>query len=121
MLSMSRKFWNLQAYKRKMLMKRILSVFLIVSLLVTVLTSCLHSGDDVDASVTQHVHIFSRANCISPKTCECGATEGKPTYKHSFEGGACTVCGEGEDFMSAFARIFSSRGSSVPPGFLPIG
>ena len=99
-------------------MKRILSVFLIVLLLVTVLTSCLHSGDDVDASVTQHVHIFSRANCISPKTCECGATEGKPTYKHSFEGGACTVCGEGEDFMSAFARILTdSSTGNVRDGF----
>ena len=99
-------------------MRRILSVFLIILLIITMLVSCERDGDDTDATATQHVHIFSRANCISPKTCECGATEGKPTNVHHFEGGSCTVCGIGEDFMSAFARILTdSETGAVREGF----
>lgn len=98
-------------------MRRILSVFLILLLIITMLVSC-KLGYDADALATQHMHIFSKANCISPKTCECGAIEGKPTNIHRFEGRVCTVCGIGEDFMSAFARILTdAETGAVCEGF----
>lgn len=40
-----------------------------------------------------HTHSFSAATCTKPKTCACGATEGKAAG-HSFENGKCTACGE---------------------------
>lgn len=42
-----------------------------------------------------HTHSFSAATCTKPKTCECGATEGKATG-HSFANGKCTACGEAD-------------------------
>lgn len=45
-----------------------------------------------------HTHNFSEANCVSPKTCECGATEGSVT-EHSWISATCSspktceICG----------------------------
>ena len=78
------------------------------------------------ATQPAHVHIFSNATCTSPKTCSCGATEGKAnghewkdatcsdpqtcmvcgttsgtTVDHSFFDGKCLNCGEDDpDFNS---------------------
>jgi len=60
-------------------MKRILSLLLVVLILSCSLVSCdIADSGDTQEPITQHVHIFEKANCRSPKTCECGATEGKP-------------------------------------------
>ena len=40
-----------------------------------------------------HEHVFGEATCTTPATCECGVTEGE-ALGHSFENGACSVCGE---------------------------
>lgn len=75
-------------------MKRILSLLFAVALLSCSLVSCdmvRGVGGDLPP-VTQHVHIFDKATCQSPKTCECGATEGKPLNRHNFEGGVCVDC-----------------------------
>ena len=80
--------------KNTRLMKRILSLLFAVALLSCSLVSCdmvRGVGGDLPP-VTQHVHIFDKATCQSPKTCECGATEGKPLNRHNFEGGVCVDC-----------------------------
>lgn len=68
-----------------------------------------------------HVHSFGSATCTAPKTCFCGATEGKPnghawkdatcsepktctvcgttsglTVGHNFSDGSCTTCGKAD-------------------------
>ncbi len=70
-------------------MKKVLSLILALILLVSCLISCENSSSE-----TEHTHQFSDADCKSPKSCECGATEGARTQTHSFENGVCTICGK---------------------------
>ena len=47
---------------------------------------------------TEHAHVFSVATCTAPKTCDCGATDGKASG-HNWKNATCTepktckVCG----------------------------
>ena len=94
-------------------MKRILSLLLVVLMLSCSLVSCARTdGDDDQGGVTQHVHIFEKANCQSPKTCECGATEGKPLNKHNFEEGVCVDCEK--KLIVELARIVTDPGTEKP-------
>ena len=95
-------------------MKRILSVLFAVLLLSCSLTAC-DIADGVGSDlppVTQHVHIFEKANCQSPKTCECGATEGKPLNRHNFEDGVCVDCEK--TLIVELARIVTDPGMEQP-------
>ena len=72
-------------------------------------------------TVPPHTHNFNAATCIAPKTCACGATEGKAnghnwkdatcsepktctvcgatsglTAGHNFSNGKCTTCGKAD-------------------------
>lgn len=49
------------------------------------------SSEDT-SSVEEHKHSFAAANCVSPKVCACGATEGA-ALGHSFANGTCARCG----------------------------
>ena len=45
---------------------------------------------------TEHTHVFSDATCTTPKTCECGATEGNPkghAYEDVVTAPTCTESG----------------------------
>ena len=45
---------------------------------------------------TEHTHIFSNSTCTTPKTCECGATEGSPkghSYVETVKAPTCTQAG----------------------------
>ena len=48
--------------------------------------SLIESSEEVSS---QHQHVFSEATCITPKTCECGATEGD-TLNHEWKSATCT-------------------------------
>jgi hypothetical protein len=57
------------------------------------LTSCGDNGNGgTPGGDPPHVHAFSDATCTTPKTCECGETEGE-ALGHSFTDGKCTACG----------------------------
>ena len=77
-------------------MKRILSLILVIVLISCSLVSCRQNSDDpavtTAATTAPHVHVFSKATCNAPKTCECGATEGKLSNKHNFQDGVCVDC-----------------------------
>ena len=94
-------------------MKRILSLLLVVLILSCSLVSCdIADGGDTQEPITQHVHIFEKANCRSPKTCECGATEGKPLNRHNFEDGVCVDCEK--TLVVELARIVTDPGMEQP-------
>ena len=69
----------------------------------TVPTAAPTTAPPVETTVTPttapvHTHSFSKATCVSPKTCACGVTEGKATG-HDWREATCTepktcaVCG----------------------------
>ena len=91
-------------------MKRILSLFLAILLLAFCFASCVRNDDD--ENITQHVHIFENADCTSPKVCECGATEGKPSNSHNFKDGVCTKCTK--KLIVELARMVTVPGSNQP-------
>lgn len=93
-------------------MKRILSLLLAVLLLSCTLVSCDRDGGGNGGVDPQHVHIFEKASCKSPKTCECGATEGKPLNKHNFEDGVCVDCEK--KLIIELARIVTDPGMEKP-------
>ena len=93
-------------------MKNIKSIVLLLLTLTVVLafaTSCDVPEFVKDFLPNEHVHAFADATCTSPKTCECGATEGEALGHNAIEvfGKAptctepgqtnfvyCDVCGE---------------------------
>ena len=94
-------------------MKRILSMLLTILLLSLSLVSCqIGGGDDSAPAVTQHVHIFEKATCQSPKTCECGATEGKVSNTHNFKDGLCVDCEK--RLVVELARLVTDPGTEQP-------
>ena len=94
-------------------MKRILSMLLTILLLSLSLVSCQLGGeDDVIPEVTQHVHIFEKATCQSPKSCECGATEGKVSNTHNFKDGLCVDCEK--RLVVELARLVTDPGTEQP-------
>ena len=97
-------------------MKRILSLFLAILLLCFVMVSCdrdnSNEPEQTSATTTQHVHIFSKSTCKSPKVCECGATEGKPSNKHNFKDGACVDCTK--KLVVEIARLVTKPGTLEP-------
>lgn len=93
-------------------MRRILSLILVLALLSCALVSCVgNNAGDADG-VSQHVHIFEKATCYAPKTCECGATEGKPLNRHTFEGGVCVDCEK--ELIVELARMVSNTATEEP-------
>ena len=62
-----------------------LMLLLMVSLVLFALTSCdvvnkvtgMISGSDNNQPEPEHTHSFGEATCVSPATCECGATDGE--------------------------------------------
>lgn len=61
----------------------------------------------------EHIHAFSDATCTSPKTCECGATEGE-SLGHSWSEATCiapqtcSICGETTGSTIAHAYSYGS-------------
>ncbi len=78
-----------------------------------------------------HVHIFSAATCVLPKTCSCGVTEGTAnghswknatctdpktcrvcgttsglTAGHNFSNGKCTTCGKADPDYSQVTMVW---------------
>ena len=70
-----------------------------------------------------HTHSFSPATCTTPKTCECGATEGEE-MGHSWkeanytEAAACTACGltEGQALDHKYADGKCTFCGATEPG-----
>ena len=64
-------------------MKKIISIFLVLCITLSILTSC-----------TSHEHSWIDANCTSPKKCEiCGQTEGE-ALGHNYVDGICSSCNQ---------------------------
>ncbi len=86
-----------------------------------VVTSPSETEAPTETTETIHTHYFCAATCTTPKTCTCGATEGKAnghnwkaatctnpkkctvcgttsglTAGHTFSGGKCTSCGKAD-------------------------
>ena len=53
------------------------------------------SSAPVSSEQAQHTHTYANATCTAPKTCSCGATEGK-ALGHSYSKGVCTRCNEAD-------------------------
>ncbi|MBP3313670.1 MAG: hypothetical protein J6K84_03315 [Oscillospiraceae bacterium] len=52
------------------------------------------SGGEETTPLPVHVHEFSDATCVVPKTCSvCGKTEGA-VVSHNYQNGTCSVCGD---------------------------
>lgn len=49
------------------------------------------SSEQAQSTAPEHSHTFANATCTAPKTCSCGATEGK-ALGHSYDKGVCTRC-----------------------------
>ena len=97
-------------------MKRILSLILAIILISCLMVSCdgAHDGDpaNTEATTAPHVHVFSKATCNAPKTCECGATEGKVSNKHNFQDGVCVDCTK--RLIVEIARLVTNPATEKP-------
>ena len=87
-------------------MKKITALLLSVLLIALPLAAC-ESEDGTE--YTTHTHNFSDPTCVAPKTCECGATEGFATGKHTFVDAVCTVCER--KLVVELARLIGEIGS----------
>ena len=125
-------------------MKNIKSIVLLLLTLTVVLvfaTSCDVPEFVKDFLPDEHVHAFADATCTSPKTCECGATEGEALGHNAIEvfGKAptctepgqtnfvyCDVCGEnlstakeiaplGHTFVEGKCKCGAEDPNYVPP------
>ncbi len=76
----------------------------------TVSNTPIESSKPVE-SVQTHTHNFSAATCAKPKTCSCGATEGK-ALEHNYKDGKCTLCGA-KDPKPSFTSLTSKNGTWV--------
>ncbi len=60
-----------------------------------------------ETSKPAHSHSYSNANCITPATCSCGATNGS-ALGHSFSNGSCSRCGANDpNFVKKTTYILS--------------
>ena len=83
-------------------MKKVSLLILVSMILLLAFTSCdmLPAGlkDTIDGILGKHEHVWMDATCESPKTCECGETEGE-ALGHNWSDATCdiaktcTVCG----------------------------
>ncbi len=92
-------------------MKRILSLILVIVLISCSLVSC-DKPSKGNPEVSQHVHVFSKATCNMPKTCECGATEGRVSDQHNFEDGVCADCTK--RLVVELARLVTNPATEKP-------
>ena len=95
-------------------------------------------GEENNITVPVHVHSFSEADCTTPKTCSCGATDGKAnghswidatcsepktcsvcgttsglTAGHNFSKGKCTTCGKADpDYVSETMVWIPTKGGT---------
>lgn len=54
------------------------------------------SGGEETTPLPAHVHEFSDATCVLPKTCNvCGETEGN-AVGHNWKNGKCSICGDNQ-------------------------
>ena len=84
-------------------MKKVSLLILVSMILLLAFTSCdlLPAGlkDTIDGILGKHEHVWMDATCESPKTCECGETEGE-ALGHNWSDATCetaktcTVCGK---------------------------
>lgn len=70
-------------------MKKV-SLLILVSLVLIVLASCQVLPKPVKDALGIHEHEWTDATCESPKTCECGATEGE-ALGHTWTEATCTA------------------------------
>lgn len=69
---------------------RIIMAFVLCLLLAAQCFGCASTyGESNDAAIeTKHTHVYSEANCTTPKTCDCGATDGV-ALGHEFKNATC--------------------------------
>ncbi len=58
-----------------------------------------------------HVHSYREANCTAPKTCPCGATEGKALgHVYKFNDSICSRCGATDPNYKTYTSVFKKAG-----------
>ncbi len=67
-------------------------------------------NNNSEPNQSEHTHSFSAATCTAPKTCSCGATEGK-ALGHSFKNGKCTNCGTADPNHVSLTSVSSKNGT----------
>ncbi len=80
-------------------MKRSLAFLFVFVLMLVAFTAC-------QQPQKEHTHVFADATCTAPKTCECGATEGK-ALGHTYVDGKC-ACGAKDPNYAAHYHSYES-------------